>query len=97
VLRQEATRAFVTEVVPVQRLFATKQSRWSSAGWRVGGDPMSVVSRERSRPMTHSRSMTFTIRAAECVLKSAPITTYGRGTFRRAVADGREGPDRSIP
>ena len=36
---------------------------------------MSVVGRERARPMKRLRPMTFTIRAAECMLECAPTRT----------------------
>ena len=58
---------------------------------------MFVVGRERSSPVTRSRPMTSTIRAAGRVLKSAPTGTSRRSTFRVAVAYGREGLDRSTP
>jgi len=82
----------------IQPLFATQTKPFIlsrlAGGWRR---LMSVVSRERSRPMVCSRPMTSTIRAAGRVLKSAPTGTSRRSTFRVAVAYGREGLDRSTP
>ena len=58
---------------------------------------MSVVSRERSRPMTYSRPMTSTIRAAGRVLKSAPTRICGAEFVSGTTAYGREGRSRSTP